>query len=144
MHCTDVHLVPSLDQIDSAEPMAILAYYRHLLPWKHLFLWLNRSSSPAIATRNFTHREFAFTLQNEAYLRYQSFSSAEELKREVCRLNPARFEIGPVYTAKVRRVRKQLQIHGLTSIDLRSRKIARLCRRPCSSPYPGSWYSISI
>lgn len=76
----------------------MLAFYRRLLPWKSLFGWLNHEPTP---TRSFTHREFAFTLQNEAYLRYNSFANADELKREVCRMNPARFEIGPVYSAKV-------------------------------------------
>lgn len=95
--------------------MAYMAYYKYLLPWKALYTWLNRtytapapSTHPASgstaappASRNFTHRELAFTLHNDAYIRYNSFSSPEELKREVCRLNPARFEIGPVYSAKV-------------------------------------------
>jgi DNA primase small subunit len=101
---------------DINEPTSYMAYYKYLLPWKQLYVWLNRAysspasaasktgpssaSSSAAASRNFTHREFAFTLHNEAYLRYNSFASAEELKREVCRLNPARFEIGPVYSAK--------------------------------------------
>lgn len=96
--------------------MSYLAYYKYLLPWKSIFVWLNRTYSPASASsiassssttisRNFTHREFTFTLQNEAYLRYNSFSTPEELKREVCRLNPARFEIGPVYTAKVSEIK---------------------------------------
>lgn len=65
-------------------------------------------NSSAISTRsstapskNFTHREFAFTLQNDAYLRYLSFATPEDLKKEVIRLNPARFEIGPVYTGRV-------------------------------------------
>lgn len=102
------------------EPTAYMAYYKYLLPWKQLYIWLNRSytspsaltpsngssSSPSTsssvgqASRNFTHREFAFTLHNDAYLRYNSFATPEELKREVCRLNPARFEIGPTYSAK--------------------------------------------
>ena len=77
--------------------MALLAYYRRLLPFRSLYTWLNQDLAP---TRNFTHREFAFTLQNDAYLRYQSFSSWDEWKKEVCRLNPSRFEIGPVYSAK--------------------------------------------
>lgn len=86
--------------MDSTDPMTMLSFYRHLLPWKSLFTWLNREAPHAV-TRSFTHREFAFTLQNEAYLRYNSFATWEELKREVIRLNPARFEIGPVYSAKV-------------------------------------------
>lgn len=77
----------------------MLAYYQRLFPFKKLFLWLNQDHTP---TRHWTHREFAFTLQNDAYLRYNSFSNAEDLKKEVLRLNPSRFEIGPVYSARVR------------------------------------------
>ena len=82
---------------DSVDPMALLVYYRRILPFKSLYMWLNRDITPA---RNFTHREFALTLQNNAYLRYQSYSTWDEWKKEVCRLNPSRFEIGPVYSAK--------------------------------------------
>lgn len=82
---------------DLSNPMVMRTYYSRLLPWKTMFLWLNQSHAP---TRQFTHREFAFTLQNEAYLRYQSFSTAEELKHEVLRLNPSRFEIGPMYSGR--------------------------------------------
>ena len=78
----------------------MLNYYRKLFPFKQLFLWINQDHLP---NRQWTHREFAFTLQNEAYLRYNSFSNADDLKKEVCRLIPARFEIGPVYSGKVRR-----------------------------------------
>jgi DNA primase small subunit len=60
---------------------------------------LTTSSTP-VPCRRFTHREFAFTLQNDAYLRYNSFTTAEDLKRDVIRLCPSRFEIGPVYSAK--------------------------------------------
>ncbi|KAF8583303.1 prim-pol domain-containing protein [Ramaria rubella] len=47
----------------------------------------------------FTHREFAFTLPGDVYLRYNSFVSAEDLKKQVVKFNPSRFEIGAVYTA---------------------------------------------
>ncbi|WFD03478.1 p48 polypeptide of DNA primase [Malassezia obtusa] len=87
----------ALDRDESVDPMALLAYYRRLLPFRSLYTWLNQDVA---LTRSFTNREFAFTLQNDAYLRYQSFSSWDEWKREVCRLNPSRFEIGPVYSAK--------------------------------------------
>ncbi|WFD00581.1 p48 polypeptide of DNA primase [Malassezia yamatoensis] len=95
----------ALDRDESVDPMALLAYYRRLLPFRSLYTWLNQDLA---MTRSFTHREFAFTLQNEAYLRYQSFSSWDEWKREVCRLNPSRFEIGPIYSAKPKD-RKTLQ-----------------------------------
>ncbi|KAN0059879.1 p48 polypeptide of DNA primase [Thecaphora frezii] len=89
-----------IDALDSSDPMSMRLYYRRLLPWKQMFSWLNQDAAHLAPSRNFTHREFAFTLQNDAYLRYNSFSTVEELKAEVCRLNPARFEIGPVYSAK--------------------------------------------
>ncbi|GAA6049219.1 hypothetical protein NBRC10513_003309 [Rhodotorula toruloides] len=82
---------------DLSNPMVMRTYYSRLLPWKPMFLWLNQSHVP---TRQFTHREFAFTLQNEAYLRYQSFHSHEELRKEVLRLNLSRFEIGPMYSGR--------------------------------------------
>ncbi|KAE8210937.1 hypothetical protein CF327_g5255 [Tilletia walkeri] len=89
----------SMDRMDSAEPMVMLAFYKRLLPWRPLYIWLNRDL-PHKPSKNFTHREFAFTLQNDVYLRYNSFTGWEDLKREVVRLNPSRFEIGPAYSAK--------------------------------------------
>ena len=80
-------------------PELMLAFYRRLYPFKSIFHWLNHEHTP---TRLFMNREFAFTLQGDVYLRYQSFTTAEELKKQVCAMNPTRFEIGPMYTARVR------------------------------------------
>jgi len=52
----------------------------------------------AVPSYLFTQREFAITLQNEAYLRYNSYSSHTELQKDMIRLNPTRFEIGAVYS----------------------------------------------
>ncbi|GAA5848835.1 hypothetical protein JCM3766R1_003335, partial [Sporobolomyces carnicolor] len=82
---------------DLSNPMVMKNYYNKLLPWKAMFTWLNHSHVP---TRQFTHREFALTLANDAYLRYQSFSNADELKAEMLRLGPSRFEIGPMYSGR--------------------------------------------
>lgn len=64
-----------------------------------IYIQLVESSTRSFASLH--HREFAFTLQGDTYLRYNSFSSAEELKRQTVRLNPTRFEIGPMYNARV-------------------------------------------
>ncbi|KAG6886280.1 hypothetical protein C0993_006690 [Termitomyces sp. T159_Od127] len=80
-------------------PEVMLTFYRRLYPFKSIFNWLNHEHAP---TRLFTNREFAFTLPGDVYLRYNSFSTAEELKKQVCNLNPTRFEVGPVYSLRPR------------------------------------------
>jgi DNA primase small subunit len=87
--------------MDPTSPEVMLAFYRRLYPFKSIYNWLNHEHTPA---KLFTHREFAFTLPGDVYLRYNSFNSAEELKKQVCMLNPTRFEIGPVYSARVRTI----------------------------------------
>jgi DNA primase small subunit len=85
-------------ETESPTPELMLAFYRRLYPFKSIFKWLNHEHTPS---RLFTHREIAFTLQNDVYLRYNSFMTADEFKTQTCTLNPTRFEIGPVYTARV-------------------------------------------
>ena len=86
----------------------MLAFYRHLMPFRQLYAWLAaQPAAQAMAhpTRLFTHREFALTLTGDIYVRYNSFGTAEDFRREILRLNPERFEVGPVYSAKVRGAR---------------------------------------
>ncbi|RXG42186.1 hypothetical protein VDGE_02251 [Verticillium dahliae] len=83
----------------ASDPEIMKLFYQRLFPWRQLFQWLNHSPTP---TNDFAHREFAFTLQNDAYLRYQSFPSHDLLRKDVLRLMPSRFEIGPVYNTNPR------------------------------------------
>lgn len=87
--------------MSSVDAQVTLTYYKRLFPFKSIYTWLNHRHPP---TRLWTNREFAFTVNGangEAYLRWLSFSNADELKKEVVRLNPSRFEVGAVYSARV-------------------------------------------
>jgi DNA primase small subunit len=75
------------------------AFYSRLFPFRPLFQWLNHSAVPTPA---FAHREFAFTLPNDAYLRYQSFPTADVLRKQCIQMLPSRFEIGPQYSTNPR------------------------------------------
>ncbi|TWU78154.1 hypothetical protein ED733_007567 [Metarhizium rileyi] len=85
--------------LKASDPEVMKSFYQRLFPWRPLFQWLNHSPTP---TNDFGNREFAFTLQNDAYLRYQSFATADLLRKDVLRLMPSRFEIGPVYSTNPR------------------------------------------
>ncbi|QUC17159.1 uncharacterized protein UV8b_01400 [Ustilaginoidea virens] len=85
--------------LSASDPEVMRSFYQRLFPWRQLFQWLNHSPTP---TNDFGNREFAFTLQNDAYLRYQSFATADLLRKDVLRLMPSRFEIGPVYNTNPR------------------------------------------
>lgn len=49
----------------------------------------------------FGRREFSFTLDNDIYLRFQSFKTASELESAVKEKCPFKIDIGPVYSVDV-------------------------------------------
>lgn len=97
----------------------MLAFYQRLFPFRYLFQWLNHGVVPS---PDFGNREFALTLQNDAYLRYQSYATADlyvgynrvssrekaltvefhSFRKDILKMNPSRFEIGPVYNTNPR------------------------------------------
>ncbi|KAF9070896.1 prim-pol domain-containing protein [Rhodocollybia butyracea] len=96
-------MTPSSDKedVDPTSEQVLLTFYRRLYPFKQLFKWLNRGPERTEKElRLFPYREFAYTLRNQAYLRYNSYPSDIEMKKHVCLLTPSRFEIGPVYSAQ--------------------------------------------
>ena len=46
-------------------------------------------------------RELSFTLENDIYLRFQSFDSAAELESSIREKCPFKIDIGPVYSVDV-------------------------------------------
>ncbi|KAH0608444.1 uncharacterized protein H6S33_001578 [Morchella sextelata] len=115
----------------ASDPEVMIAFYQRLFPFRTLFQWLNHSPVP---NNDFGHREFAFTLQNDVYLRYQAFPTADSMRKEVLRQNPSRFEIGPVYSAnpRDRKVLRKSAFRPLTKelvfdIDLTDYDEVRTC-----------------
>lgn len=57
---------------------------------------------PACDPSYLGRREFSFTLDNDIYVRFQSFNSAAELENSIKDKCPFKIDIGPVYSVDVR------------------------------------------
>ncbi|GAB7341170.1 hypothetical protein MBLNU457_7465t1 [Dothideomycetes sp. NU457] len=99
--------VQGAGSIKASDPDTLRVFYERLFPFRQHFQWLNHSPIPST---DFSNREFAFVLHSDAYIRYQSFVSADQFKKQCLQMKPVRFEIGPVYTMNPRdrkSIRKQ-------------------------------------
>ncbi|XP_031394942.1 DNA primase small subunit isoform X2 [Punica granatum] len=76
-------------------------YYGKLFPFSDIFKWMsygNDGKHPGCDQTYFGRREFSFTLDNDIYLRFQSFTSAAELESSIQEKCPFKIDIGPVYS----------------------------------------------
>ncbi|XP_043715400.1 DNA primase small subunit-like [Telopea speciosissima] len=76
-------------------------YYGKLFPHIDIFKWMsygNDGKHPACDPSYFGRREFSFTLENDIYLRFQSFNSAAKLENSIKDKCPFKIDIGPVHS----------------------------------------------
>lgn len=71
-------------------------YYRRLFPYEAYVKWICAGKDKNYLSR----REFSFTLQDDIYIRYLSFSSADELQAEMIKRVPHKIDLGAVFNAK--------------------------------------------
>jgi len=72
-------------------------YYKRLFPYEPYCKWLGAGNTDKTFL---ARREFSFTLQDDIYLRYLSFSNYQELQSEMIKRLPHKIDIGAVYNAR--------------------------------------------
>ncbi|KAK9677795.1 hypothetical protein RND81_11G167800 [Saponaria officinalis] len=86
---------------DEFNPNYLKAYYAKLFPYSDMFKWMsygNDGKHPSCDQSYFSRREFSFTLDDDIYLRYQSFKSVAEFESAVKEKCPFKIDIGPVFS----------------------------------------------
>ncbi|KDP44235.1 hypothetical protein JCGZ_05702 [Jatropha curcas] len=86
---------------DGFNPNYLKVYYGKLFPHADIFKWMSYGHDgkhPACDKSYFGRREFSFTLDNDIYLRFQSFNNESELENSIKEKCPFKIDIGPVYS----------------------------------------------
>lgn len=81
------------DALDDLLPI----YYRRLFPYEPYCKWLAAGNTDKTFL---ARREFSFTLKDDIYLRYLSFTNHDELQKEMIKRVPHKIDIGAVYNAR--------------------------------------------
>lgn len=68
-------------------------YYLDDFPSEMIFSWLSSHG-------DIKKREFSFTLENGAYLRFLSFETHDEFQESLKKLRPCKIDVGAIYNIK--------------------------------------------
>ena len=83
-------------------PDLLRVYYNRIFPYDALFNWLSYGNDPntegLLTNRDyFSQREFSFTIEDDIYIRYQSFRDCSEMKAAIQKKQPHKIDIGAVF-----------------------------------------------
>lgn len=72
-------------------------YYKRLFPYQQFTRWLQYGN---LDKNYMANREFSFTLEDDIYIRYLSFSNQEEFEEMMIKRCPHKIDMGAVYNAR--------------------------------------------
>lgn len=75
-------------------------YYARLFPYDSMFTWLSYDGSPPSEGCCFTRREWSFTIEDDIYIRYQSFADKTAMKAAIQKRQPHKIDIGAVFNVE--------------------------------------------
>lgn len=92
-------------------PDYLRIYYTWIFPYERYFEWLHYGQEVAqslldkdiafIDEESFSNREFSFTLEDDIYVRYQSYESRAALEEGIKKKVPYKIDIGAIFSHKV-------------------------------------------
>mmetsp|Transcript_17442 Transcript_17442/g.38683 ORF Transcript_17442/g.38683 Transcript_17442/m.38683 type:complete len:457 (-) Transcript_17442:83-1453(-) len=95
---------PKVNSVQEFSTDLLRVYYGRLFPYDALFNWLSYGNDPstnseAVDKDFFSRREWSFTIEDDIYIRYQSFKDKGEMIAAIQKRQPHKIDIGAVFTA---------------------------------------------
>ncbi|XP_078442244.1 DNA primase POLA3 [Wolffia australiana] len=90
-----------LASVKGFHPDYLKVFYGKLFPFGDIFKWMsygNDGKHPACDQSFFGRREFSFSLSNDVYVRFQSFSNETEMENAIKEKCPFKIDLGAVYS----------------------------------------------
>lgn len=127
-------------------------YYKRLFPSYLMCKWLGYSE---VQKEYFHHREFNFTLKDDIYIRYLSYTDYNEFEKELVRKAPFKIDIGGIYNHPPKESKQWAQGNALQveenelkfDIDLTDYEDVRFCCKGsdiCLNCWPLMQFAIRI